>query len=358
ENSKVGWLLSSKAIVQLIANPFISPLAGRFGYQCLLFAGTTIILVSTLVFAFSVYYIPLFIARSVQGLGSAALAIGGMSIVAERYPDDKQRSKAMGVAMGGSATGILVGYPFGGFMYTFVGKVAPFCIIAVFIALDLVMFPYKTIIIAFFNLQREKKTTSLLKLLQDPYILVISGSIMLTSMAMAVIEPTVPLWIMQTMNAEKWQIGLVFLPDSIGYLIGTNFFGVTARNIGRWITTIVCMVMISLCLICVSLNYNILWLGWLYIPTAVLIILLIGATDAALMPMLALLVDTRHDAFYGSVYAIAQLSVCLAYSVGPSVAGQLVKIVGFPWLIRGLGIISILYTPLCILLRKVPIPSE
>lgn len=29
-------------------------------------------------------------------------------------------------------------------------------------------------------------------------------------------------------------IGLVFLPDSIGYFIGTNFFGAVAKEIGRW----------------------------------------------------------------------------------------------------------------------------
>lgn len=27
--------------------------------------------------------------------------------------------------------------------------------------------------------------------------------------------------------------GLVFLPDSIGYFIGTNFFGAVAKQIGR-----------------------------------------------------------------------------------------------------------------------------
>ena len=42
----------------------------------------------------------------------------------------------------------------------------------------------------------------------------------------------------------------------------------------------------------------------------------IGVTDAAIMPLLALLVDRRHVAAYGSVYAIVQLSVCLAYGLG------------------------------------------
>lgn len=31
----------------------------------------------------------------------------GMGIVAEKYPDDKDRSKAMGIALGGSAVGVL-----------------------------------------------------------------------------------------------------------------------------------------------------------------------------------------------------------------------------------------------------------
>ena len=39
------------------------------------------------------------------------------------------------------------------------------------------------------------------------------------------------------------------------------------------------------------------------------------------MPLLALLVDDQHahQAFYGGVYALAQLGVCLAYSIGNDV---------------------------------------
>jgi hypothetical protein len=38
--------------------------------------------------------------------------------------------------------------------------------------------------------------------------------------------------------------------------------------------------------------------------------------DAAMMPLLALLVDTRHAAVYGSVYAIAQISINLGFAIG------------------------------------------
>lgn len=40
-------------------------------------------------------------------------------------------------------------------------------------------------------------------------------------------------------------------------------------------------------------------------------------TDAAMTPLLALLVDSRHrKSGYGTVYAIQQFAVSLAYSVG------------------------------------------
>lgn len=51
-------------------------------------------------------------------------------MLAERYPDDKERGNAMGIALGGLALGVLIGPPFGGFMYEFVGKSAPFLILS------------------------------------------------------------------------------------------------------------------------------------------------------------------------------------------------------------------------------------
>lgn len=42
----------------------------------------------------------------------------------------------------------------------------------------------------------------------------------------------------------------------------------------------------------------------------------IGAVDAALVPLLAALVDTKYSTHYGAVYAMQQISVSLAYSLG------------------------------------------
>lgn len=53
-----------------------------------------------------------------------------MGMLAERYPDDEERGNAMGIALGGLALGVLIGPPFGGVMYEFVGKTAPFLILS------------------------------------------------------------------------------------------------------------------------------------------------------------------------------------------------------------------------------------
>jgi len=51
-------------------------------------------------------------------------------MLAERYQDDKERGNAMGIALGGLALGVLIGPPFGGVMYEFVGKSAPFLVLS------------------------------------------------------------------------------------------------------------------------------------------------------------------------------------------------------------------------------------
>ena len=59
-----------------------------------------------------------------------------MGMLAQCYPDDKERGNAMGIALGGLALGVLIGPPFGGFMYEFVGKSAPFLILSFLALLD------------------------------------------------------------------------------------------------------------------------------------------------------------------------------------------------------------------------------
>ena len=78
----------------------------------------------------------------------------------------------------------------------------------------------------------------------------------------------------------------------------------------------------------------------------------LGVVDSSLMPLLAKLVEDRHVGAYGSVFAVSQTAVSLAYGLGPLCGGILVENIGFPMVMRGLGVVNILYTPLLLYLAS------
>ncbi|NXJ30072.1 VMAT2 protein, partial [Dicrurus megarhynchus] len=352
ENVRVGLLFASKATVQLLTNPFIGPLTNRIGYQIPLFAGFCIMFVSTIMFAFSGSYALLFIARSLQGVGSSCSSVAGMGLLATVYTDDEERGNAMGIALGGLAMGVLVGPPFGSVMYEFVGKSSPFLVLAALALFDgavqlLVLQPSRT--------QAEsQKGTPLLTLLKDPYIIIAAGSICFANMAIAMLEPALPIWMMETMCSKKWQLGVAFLPASISYLIGTNLFGILAHKIGRWLCALLGMLIVGISILCVPFAKNIYGL----IAPTFGVGFAIGMVDSSMMPIMGYLVDLRHVSVYGSVYAIADVAFCMGFAIGPSAGGAIAKAIGFPWLMTIIGIVDILFAPLCFFLRSPPAKEE
>lgn len=53
-----------------------------------------------------------------------------MTIYYKKFVFQQERGNAMGIALGGLALGVLIGPPFGGLMYEFVGKTAPFLMLS------------------------------------------------------------------------------------------------------------------------------------------------------------------------------------------------------------------------------------
>uniref|UniRef100_A0A3Q3WKH8 Major facilitator superfamily (MFS) profile domain-containing protein n=1 Tax=Mola mola TaxID=94237 RepID=A0A3Q3WKH8_MOLML len=343
ENVKVGLLFASKATVQLITNPFIGPLTNRIGYQLPIFAGFCIMFISTIVFAFSSSYALLFVARSLQGVGSSCSSVAGMGMVASVYTDDEERGHAIGIALGGLALGVLVGPPFGSVMYEFAGKTAPFLVLA-----------SVALILLCICSSQSQKGTPLLTLMRDPYILIAAGCICFGNMAIAMMEPTLPIWMMETMCSKKWQLGVAFLPASISYLIGTYVFGTLAHKMGRWLCAIIGMVLVGISVICVPLAKSI---YGLILPNFG-VGFAIGMVDSSMMPIMGYLVDLRHVSVYGSVYAIADVAFCMGFALGPSIGGSIAETIGFPWVMTVIGIVDILFAPLCFFLRNPPVQEE
>ncbi|KAM9215691.1 chromaffin granule amine transporter [Leptosomus discolor] len=352
ENVRVGLLFASKALVQLVVNPSVGLLTNRIGYHIPMFIGFVIMFLSTVMFAFSGTYTLLFIARALQGIGSSFSSVAGLGMLASVYTDDFERGNAMGIALGGLALGVLIGAPFGSVMYEFVGKSSPFLVLAFLALLDGAL---QLCILQPSKISPEStKGTPLSTLLRDPYILVAAGALCFSNMGVAMLEPTLPIWMMQTMCSPKWQLGMAFLPASISYLIGTNLFGILANKMGRWLCSLLGMAVVGISLLCVPLAKNIYGLigpnGGLGFA--------IGMVDSSMMPIMGYLVDLRHTSVYGNVYAIADVAFCMGFAIGPATGGAIVRAIGFPWLMIIIGVTNIAYAPLCWYLRNPPAKEE
>lgn len=358
ENGSIGILLGLKALVQLICNPIVGNVSLRIGYSLPILFGTLNLLVASAIFAFGQSYASLFVARAIHGVGSACISVCGMSLVAQLYVEPDKRSKIMGTILGSIAVGVLIGYPFGGITYDLVGKAAPFHILTVLCLFTLIMQ------LATLDLTVRHHSSSVVvedgssrwwPLLTNRLILIIVGAIWISTSAMSILEPCLPLWMMSMLQPKKWQLGTVFIPDSIGYWVGTNFFGGIAYRFGQIKVAILALTLVGVsCILIPS-------------ATAVFELLLphfglglgIGVLDAALVPLLATLVDSQSGSDtesdicesspnYGAVYAVQQIAVSLAYSLAPILGGELVPLIGFPWLMRTIGILNLFYGPLLI----------
>ncbi|XP_011639903.1 synaptic vesicular amine transporter [Pogonomyrmex barbatus] len=351
ETVAVGMMFASKAFVQLLANPIVGPLTHKIGYSIPMFTGFIIMFLSTLIFAFGRSYGILFLARALQGVGSSCSSVSGMGMLAERYQDDKERGNAMGIALGGLALGVLIGPPFGGVMYEFVGKSAPFLVLSALALgdglLQLLMLQPSVV-------YTEAEPPSLKSLITDPYIVLAAGAITFANMGIAMLEPSLPIWMMDTMGASRWKQGATFLPASISYLIGTNLFGPLGHKMGRWLASLIGLVVIGICLMCIPLARSI---DHLIVPNAGLGFA-IGMVDSSMMPELGYLVDIRHTAVYGSVYAIGDVAFCLGFAIGPALSGTLVNSIGFEWMLFGIAMLNFIYAPLMYFLRAPPTKEE
>lgn len=262
-------------------------------------------------FAFGNTYAILFTARSFQGIGSAFSTVAGMGMIAEHYKNDKERGKAMGIALGGLALGILIGPPFGGTLYQLVGKTTPFLILA---AMTLAITMLQLVVIPPAVVRVETKPSSIKSLVSDPLVIIAAASITVANLGIAVLEPSLPIWMIENLGSSAWEQGLIFLPSSISYLIGTNLFGPLGHKIGRWLCALLGLVVIGVCLLLIPMATSLIHLVF---PSAGLG-LAIGMVDSSMMPELGFLADIRHTSVYGSIYAIGDIAFCLGFAVGPA----------------------------------------
>ncbi|CAF0843337.1 unnamed protein product [Didymodactylos carnosus] len=358
EDVAVGTLFGSKAIVQLIVNPFSGAFIDRIGYDIPMCIGLVVIFLSTSTFAFGKSYGLLFLARSMQGVGSAFADTAGLAMIADRYQDESGRSRALGIALAFISFGSLVAPPFGGILYEFFGKRVPFIVLAMIALLDgallfIVMRPTRLADAFHYshrNAINKPKGTPIWRLLVDPYIAVCAGALAMANVSLAFLEPTISIWMRDQMQSTEWQMGLIWLPGFIPHVSGVYLTVKLNERYPQYQWLLAAVGLSLQGIMCIFIPFC-KGFGSLMIPICG-ICFGIALVDTALLPTLAYLVDVRHTSVYGSVYAIADISYSLAYAMGPIVAGSIVYATNFLTLNILIFLSNIAYAPVLYILRN------
>ncbi|XP_072929454.1 vesicular acetylcholine transporter [Epargyreus clarus] len=354
QDSATGVLFASKAIVQLMINPFSGALIDRIGYDIPMMIGLIIMFLSTSIFACGRSYGMLFFARSLQGVGSAFADTSGLAMIADRFTEENERSQALGIALAFISFGCLVAPPFGGALYQFAGKEVPFLILALISLMDgfmllLVMKPLKTQMKE--AAQPKPAGTPIWKLLMDPYIAVCAGALMMSNVALAFLEPTISLWMEDNLTKDNWKIGMIWLPAFFPHVLGVIITVKMAKKYPQhqWLMAAGGLALEGLCCFIIPFanSYKMLMIPICGICFGIALI------DTALLPTLGYLVDVRYVSVYGSIYAIADISYSFAYAVGPIIAGEIVEMIGFTALNLLIAFSNLLYAPVLMYLRHI-----
>ncbi|KAK9871277.1 hypothetical protein WA026_011547 [Henosepilachna vigintioctopunctata] len=354
QDSATGILFASKAIVQLMVNPFSGAAIDRIGYDIPMMIGLCIMFLSTAVFACGRSYGLLFFARSLQGVGSAFADTSGMAMIADRFTEENERSKALGIALAFISFGCLVAPPFGGALYQFAGKEVPFLILAFVSLIDgfmllLVMKPIKEQIKI--SQCTAPPSVPIWKLFMDPYIAVCAGALMMSNVALAFLEPTISLWMEDNLTTDNWKIGMVWLPAFFPHVLGVYVTVIMSKKYPQyqWLMAAVGLALEGVC--CFFIPFSTSYI-FLMLPICG-ICFGIALIDTAILPTLGYLVDVRYVSIYGSIYAIADISYSLAYAIGPIIAGNVVEAIGFTALSIGIAFSNLFYAPVLMYLRHI-----
>ncbi|CAF4956399.1 unnamed protein product [Pieris macdunnoughi] len=279
--------------------------------------------------------------RVLQGSGGALGGVAGMALVSRAVSPSRQQ-QALGASLGAVALGVLVGYPLGGATAALWSSAAPFHLVA---GALLVNFGLQYAYLKKPEYDKpavdEPRSTAWRDCAQGVWneCGAGAGAVFLSTSVMAALEPCLPLWLERRFGAQRWELGVVFLPDSVAYLAATSVAAALCGGRGlraqRVALTGLCSVALGGVLVARASSLGALAIAQAGVGAGV------GALDAALVPALLARADSLPHAA-----ALLQAAASAAYAVGPVAAGAVWWAAGFGATLRALAVANLLYAAL------------
>lgn len=334
--TEIGLLFASYAVVLFIATPIFGALSDRIGRRGPMLWGLLGLAAATLLFAFADNFPMLVAARSLQGLAAAITWTSGLAIIADVYPS-ADRGRAMGMALSGQAAGMLLGPVAGGWLYQLGDYRLPF-----FVAAGLAMLDGVLRVVLLKDLPEPKADGGLLspfRMLRSRSLLLLAGVVVIGAGIPSVLEPTLPLHLQEHLGAQPGTIGLLFAVPTLAYGLATPLIGKLSGKFGYRRAIAAGLAAVAICLPLAALPGSV----WLQAAALALLGIAMGVVLAPSLPALADLTDESGQAAYGVTFAIYNTAYSVGMLLGPLLGGTLTGAMGLKLAYLAIGGVVLLY---------------
>ncbi|KAL0088600.1 major facilitator superfamily domain-containing protein [Phycomyces blakesleeanus] len=381
-SAETGILVAAYAIGLLSGSPVFGWLGDRLTLRRLpMLLGISVSIGANLLFMFSTAYWMLLLARFLQGFSNACI-----------HKDWKEDASMgtytislglqMGKLMGLYASGMVIGLPVGGVLYSELGYQAPFIASLIICAIDFFMriaiiekpvfsktWPLNTPTISEedgYSNEKPKPNTirpnfddaplmnpvqnaKLSKLLRQPRLLVSLFQMAVVASTMSSFEPTISMWLASEWHFNAAECGLILLAYILPCIVSSVFSGWLCDKIGTKAVAVVSLSFAASTCVCVGIpNHTNSF--WTLVPVLAVSGAAIAGCESSVFPEVAKVIATENNnpddhSGIARCYAMVNVASAIGLCVGPLLAGFLYSAIGFFWLCCLLSIPFVICIP-------------
>ncbi|KAI8095060.1 major facilitator superfamily domain-containing protein [Gilbertella persicaria] len=320
----IGILFGCFACGYLMATPIFAVLSDSYkNRRYPLMIGSICLISSTLCFSWATNYKLFVMARLCQGVSAGASWTIGLGMLADAFPNETL-GRVMGTVILAHTIGFVLGPVIGGMLYEYGGMSAPFYFCSFFGLLTLLgsiwiaePSPVQPTLEESTPLMTSRKN-ELIRLVQHRRILACVICCFVTSVALAGIEPALPIYLSEKYHASTSTIGIIFVSLVIPCFLGL-FTGYLSDKYGRPWFIATGMLVASVAALLVSLSAKTSLYGM--VPFLFLLGLSNPIVHTPLMPEMGSIVSQMKSTAFAQVYALYNMAYSLGTLVGPLIAG-------------------------------------